>query len=98
MDTSSYRNHTKGISYVVLFIVLTVSLFLLMTKSVVADNENYKTVIVRQGDSLWSIAQKYHHDNPKLSKNAFIDWVEEKNGINRNHIEPQQKLLIPVQK
>ncbi|GGL62257.1 cell division suppressor protein YneA [Sporolactobacillus putidus] len=88
----------RGISFVVLFVILAVTLFFTLTNSVVADSSNYKTITVEKGDSLWALAQHYHSGNPGLTEEAFITWVERENGINRDAIQPNQKLIIPVRK
>lgn len=86
----------KGISFVILFVILTVVLFFALTNSVAADSNHYKRITVEKGDSLWSIAEQYHKVDPKLSEQDFIAWVERENGIDRDFIKPDQKLTIPV--
>ncbi|RYL90319.1 LysM peptidoglycan-binding domain-containing protein [Sporolactobacillus sp. THM7-4] len=88
----------KGFSFVVLFCILIVAVFFTLTNSVIADSNRYKTVMVKNGDSLWSIADKYHKENPMLTREAFISWVERENGINRDHIRTHTRLIIPVHK
>jgi LysM repeat protein len=89
---------TKGISFIVLFCIMTVVLFLTVTNTVAADQNNYEKITVKAGDSLWSIATTYHDGNPKLSKQAFVSWTKNKNGLIRDHIIPNQRLIIPVKK
>ncbi|MDD9149552.1 LysM peptidoglycan-binding domain-containing protein [Sporolactobacillus sp. CQH2019] len=88
----------KGTSFVILFIVLTIVLFFTLTNRVAADGNDYKTIAVEKGDTLWSLAQRYHSSNSGLSEEAFVNWIERENGIDRNFIQPDQKLIIPVRK
>lgn len=89
---------TKGISFIILFCIMTVILFLTLTTTVAADQNNYEKITVKAGDSLWSIATSHHDENPELSKQAFIRWTKNKNGLFRDHIIPNQRLIIPVKK
>ncbi|MCQ2009063.1 MAG: LysM peptidoglycan-binding domain-containing protein [Sporolactobacillus sp.] len=95
MNTHAH-NKTKGISFIVLFCIMTVILFFTLTNTVAADQNNYVKITVKSGDSLWSIATTYHANNPKLTKHAFVTWVKDNNGLVRNHIVPNQKLIIPI--
>ncbi|RYL92216.1 LysM peptidoglycan-binding domain-containing protein [Sporolactobacillus sp. Y61] len=93
------EQHKKsGTSYIIVFIILSITLFLLMAKNVVADNDSYKAITVHEGETLWSIAGQYGQETPGLTRNGFIQWVEDHNRITRNHIEPDQELFIPVHK
>ncbi|TGB00401.1 LysM peptidoglycan-binding domain-containing protein [Sporolactobacillus shoreae] len=95
MNVFAERHQIKGISYILVLLVTTVILFLTLTSHVTADS-SYRTITVEKGDTLWSIAQEYHQKTPGLSNESFIEWVENKNGLVRNHIELNQKLIIPV--
>jgi LysM repeat protein len=45
-----------------------------------------KTYIVRSGDSLWSISQKF---------GTTVEKIKKANGMNNNNIQPGTKLIIP---
>ncbi|WP_100487877.1 cell division suppressor protein YneA [Sporolactobacillus pectinivorans] len=96
MNAFFQRHQLKGISYVAILLFMTVVLFLTLTSHVTADSNGFRTITVEKGDSLWSIAQEYQHQNPRLSKESFIELVENENGLVRNHIELGQKLIIPI--
>ncbi|WP_010631275.1 cell division suppressor protein YneA [Sporolactobacillus vineae] len=92
-----FANHRiKGFSYLIVLILVAFFLFLSLTGRAVADHAEYKTITVGQGDTLWSIAREYHSVQPGLSTESFIEWVEDENGVSRNHIEINQKLVLPV--
>jgi FOG: LysM repeat len=88
----------KGFSYLIVLILVTFFLFISFAGRATADHVNYKTITVGQGDSLWSIAREYHSGQNGMSTESFIEWVENENGLTRNHIELNQKLVIPVRK
>ena len=37
--------------------------------------ENFHQVKIEEGDSLWSIAEKFH-ENTQISKQEFVKWVQ----------------------
>lgn len=86
----------KGTSYLIILIILVVLIFCVMAQDVVADGKNYETITVKEGDTLWSIAKAHRDGVSRLSTGAFVQWMERENGISDGHIEPHQKLLIPV--
>ncbi|TCP30234.1 LysM domain-containing protein [Scopulibacillus darangshiensis] len=91
------RHHINGKSYVILFLLLVLMIFLVMAKGFKAESyEQYKTVTVEKGDTLWALANS-NKENANRSVNGFIEWVERVNHIERHHIEPGQKLIIPVE-
>ncbi|KIY23008.1 MULTISPECIES: cell division suppressor protein YneA [Mesobacillus] len=83
-----------GYSYT--FILIAVSLiFSLVAKAHFNNSEQYITVTIEEGQSLWEIAETYaaeHH----LSENEFVSWVEKENGIIGERIFPGDELVIPV--
>lgn len=53
----------------------------------------YKTIIVSEGDSLWSLAQSYSEDREDVRKKVYE--ICELNGIENSVIFPGQQLMIP---
>lgn len=91
------KTHTnKGYSYVIIFLILTIVIFFSLSNTVNADNNQYKTITVEKGETLWKIAHDYHEKDPGSSIKSFNDWVERTNGIDGDHIETGQKLIIPI--
>lgn len=86
-----------GYSFVVLFIVTLAVVMFILVKNVSASS-GYRSIIVEEGDSLWSIAREYHDQNAQLSGDAFIKWVERENGIQSYELKPDMELVIPVRK
>lgn len=82
-----------------------ISLFIMMTIGVLAlsytgrqeDLSHYEEVVVGQGESIWSIAEKYE-EQIELNRIEFVQWVEEKNNLKSLVIKPGDKVIIPVQK
>jgi LysM repeat protein len=59
------------------------------------QNENYITVTVQEGESLWGIADALSAEH-NLTKHEFIAWVEKENGIKNGLIYPGDKLVVPI--
>ena len=62
---------------------------LIPTKTVPTPSEGYQTYIVKKGDNLYSIANKY---------NTTVDEIKRKNNLTSNILSINQKLLIPSTK
>lgn len=58
---------------------------------------NFHQVEIKEGDSLWSIAEKYGNTT-KISKQDFVVWVQEKNNIHSSVIKPGDLVYVPVEK
>jgi len=56
---------------------------------------NYKTIIVKEGDTLWGIAQRFNNKNEDVRKVVYI--IKKFNGLNDAVIYPGQELKIPVE-
>lgn len=62
--------------------------------SMISDDQ-YITVTIEEGQSLWEIAQTFK-DEHNLSEKQFVSWVEKENGINGEVIHPGDEIMIPV--
>lgn len=80
---------------IVLIIVSSVTALLLSIRFDTFHEEQYVTVTVSQGDTLWKIADNYS-DEQSLSKTQFVNWVKMHNPINEDQIFPGEKIVIPV--
>jgi len=79
---------------IILFILL--SFALLLIKVNLPDSaEEYITITVMEGDSLWEISQKYK-DQHRFSENDFIAWVKNQNGLTDDTIYSGDQLMIPI--
>lgn len=79
------------------FVILLISLSIVM--AVILDNKSqptikdeYLTITVKEGDSLWELASMYEHS---LSDKQFINWVKKENNIN-NKIVAGESIIIPI--
>ncbi|NQD68207.1 LysM peptidoglycan-binding domain-containing protein [Bacillus haikouensis] len=62
-----------------------------------ADSEPaYETVRVSEGDTLWTIAEKFKEDY-SMTREEFIIWVGEENKLTSYSIEPGMSLVLPVE-
>jgi LysM repeat protein len=86
----------KRYSYVMILVIISFSAALLFADYVKdANSEGYVKITVEEGESLWTIANKYA-DKHGLSSDEFVSWVERTNGINGDTIFPGDELVIPV--
>ena len=53
----------------------------------------YKSIVIEDGDTLWSIAKDYQTDMYETTQ-EYIDELRELNNLNSNHIQEGQHLLI----
>lgn len=49
-------------------------------------------ILVKSGDTLWSIAAE---TAPEMDPRATIDWIVRANGLSTLRIRPGQRLLVP---
>lgn len=85
-------------SFYILFIILGVLFIAALGLSFESKNsKEYATITVSKGDTIWSLAEKYDGIY-RLSKQDFIQWVEEKNYLYSSNIFPGDQLIIPVKK
>lgn len=86
----------KNYSYVILLMVLALlTSFIALVK--VGTASSYQEVTVKEGDSLWAIAQELSEDH-NLSTMEVVEWVSEKNNLATDVIQPGESLIIPVEK
>jgi cell division protein YceG involved in septum cleavage len=79
----------------VLFFIMVAMLMVFSVADLSAEENSYRTITVKEGDSLWSIAQEFEKQHSYESK-EFISWVEKKNSLHTAQLHPGQRLIIPV--
>lgn len=82
-------------SYTIVLIGLSLMTALIYTGFSSNTSDQYITVTVEEGESVWEIAEQFANDH-SLSPKQFVHWVQEKNGINGDIVHPGDQLLIPV--
>ncbi|MGM0846639.1 MAG: cell division suppressor protein YneA [Bacillota bacterium] len=86
----------KKYSYVILFIGLAVIMSSIALINAGAG-ESYQEVTVKDGDSLWTIAEELSEGHD-MSTKAMVEWVSEKNKLATDIIKPGESLIIPAEK
>jgi cell division protein YceG involved in septum cleavage len=82
------------LSFIIVVIAITGALTFTGNQSKLED---YHQVEIKEGDSLWSIAEKFQ-DNTQISKQEFVKWVQDKNDIHSTIIKPGDLVFVPVEK
>ncbi|WP_160118363.1 LysM peptidoglycan-binding domain-containing protein [Bacillus sp. V59.32b] len=84
-------------SYTILLlgVVFIFSLFFSL-KSDKQNVENYLSVTVSSGETLWELAERYENDD--MTRNQFIDWIEKHNELQAESLKPGEEIVIPIAK
>lgn len=88
------ENLLKNYSFVLLFMAVSLiaGMFLIFSLS---EDGDYSQIVVREGDTLWTIADQYKDSNG-MNKEEFIVWVQKKNHLYTALIKPGDELIIPI--
>lgn len=86
------KNHFLKATIVALSTITIISIFFMNYTTKKEKNQRYETYVVKQGDTLWSIAKK---TNPDKDPRKVIFEIREINNITPI-IYPGQEILIPV--
>jgi cell division protein YceG involved in septum cleavage len=87
-----WRNYFCSIILVVLSVVASI---IIKTNLTPTDADQYMTITIKDGESLWEISQKYEEQHG-LSKEEFFKWVEKHNGVSRDYIVAGKDLVVPI--
>ena len=82
-------------SYTIILVVFSLLAFLFVKINLSASKDSYMTITVTEGESLWTISEKYE-DEHGLSEGQFVKWVETHNGISGDYIFAGEDLMIPI--
>jgi LysM repeat protein len=85
----------RNYSYTIILVVFSLLAICFVKINVSSSPDQYITITVMEGESLWGISEKYE-DNHGLSKEQFVKWVEKHNGISGDVIFAGEDLVIPI--
>lgn len=86
----------ESLSYILSFFAVMIAFAFAITYSGKEDTlENYHQVKIEEGDSLWSIAEKYEK-HVSIPKQEFVKWVQVKNNLATLVIKPGEIVVVPV--
>ncbi|MET3699600.1 LysM domain-containing protein [Bacillus oleivorans] len=87
----------KKNSYTVLFLIVAWLLaFTYIHLTTDSNSEQYQTITISSGDTLWKIASEFQHETG-YSIQDFIAWVENQNQITGREIKPGDQIIIPIE-
>jgi LysM repeat protein len=81
------RNNSFILSIIALSAILT-----LIAGLVIGEEESHKTIVIHQGDTLWTLAEQYKGDLPR---EEWITSVMDANDLHHPVITSGSKLIIP---
>ncbi|MFC3882281.1 cell division suppressor protein YneA [Bacillus songklensis] len=83
--------------YAIFFMILAVFTYFVTSFAKGPNLENYATITISAGDTLWELGQKYREQH-HLSSHEFVEWVETENHLEYKTIMPGEKIYIPILK
>ncbi|AGC68563.1 hypothetical protein Cst_c15770 [Thermoclostridium stercorarium subsp. stercorarium DSM 8532] len=80
--------------FIIMFLIFIIAVFIIDSVKSSGENVNreYKVITVRQGDTLWDIADKYRG---KTEIRKYIYRIKKLNGLDDSTIYAGQKLYLP---
>lgn len=84
-----------------LIIILSISLFINSFSTKASDNDNimaykyYKSIEIKKGDTLWSIANEYMDDEHYKNKSEYIKEVKQINSLKSDKIVSGRHIIVP---
>ncbi|MFW6016051.1 MAG: LysM peptidoglycan-binding domain-containing protein [bacterium] len=90
------KNNKKNVLNKLVLIVLLLAIVLMI--SIITTNGSYavkyKTIIVKEGDTLWNIVKNknYYEKDPRI----LINEIKKVNNLNSVILQPGQKIKIPT--
>lgn len=97
MKIKNIKKFIRGV-FIILGIILILSL--IIVKSTLSyTNKEYKTVYIKSGDTLWSIALDLQENNKYYARKNIkyiIEDLKQINNLNTSAVYENQELQIPV--
>jgi hypothetical protein len=83
-------------SYSIILLICSFTICLIIAISSDSGNtEKYISITVNKGDTIWDMSEEYA-GMYSMSKDQFIKWVENHNGITANKLVSGSEIVIPV--
>ncbi len=92
-------NRKKFIRSLFIILIIILFFFIIISKSSFSYIEKeYKTMYIKSGDTLWSIAARLQNNNYYKGRDIrlIIDDIKEINNLNNSNLSVNQELKIPV--
>lgn len=88
------RNGTIFLTVLIFILALGIGQLLEPEATTASEPVQVVTVIVKRGDSLWKIAERY--DNNKIDLRKYIEIIQEYNGLDTTVLQPGQRISVPI--
>src|SRR4051794_24922525 len=86
-----WEKYSFGI--ILIIVTLLIGFYLIFSTGVKSDS--YIKIIVQDGDSLWSISEKYAQDSG-MSTQEFIKLIEQTNFIYGKSLQIGEEIMVPA--
>lgn len=89
------KKFERFIFITMMLIILLTYLFVSLTSSYIVEGKSvaYNSIVVKQGDTLWSIAEKI--DSRRDIRDIIYD-IQKLNKMNNSNLHPGEKIFIPA--
>ncbi|MGM0420386.1 MAG: cell division suppressor protein YneA [Bacillota bacterium] len=84
----------KSFVFAAVLVISLICIFLLVPTTSSGDNTYYREVVVRSGDTLWSIARDIYGYDTDIRKVIFE--IVEINEMNNTDIKPGDRIEVPI--
>jgi cell division protein YceG involved in septum cleavage len=84
----------KRFSYVIILLILGIASFSIFLVHI-SSQSKYEQITVKQGDTLWTIAERYE-GSYSMTSEEFIDWIGKENNLSTFKITEGELLTLPV--
>jgi len=84
----------NSFSFALIALILLFAIIFVNKLSIGNSENNYIEVTVKQGDTLWHLAEEYNYG--RMDTSSFIDQLKKINELNESNIKAGEVLLIPV--
>lgn len=85
----------KKYSFAIILFILTFVMGIYVIFSSNSNTNEYVIITVQDGESLWSISERYAH-NLGVTTSEFVNMLEEKNELKHKLIKSGEQLKVPT--
>ncbi|CAM4015363.1 cell division suppressor protein YneA [Lederbergia lenta] len=85
----------KKYSFIIILFIITLGMGLYFIFNTNSNSDEYVIITVKDGESLWSISEKYAH-SLGVSTGEFVKILEKENQLTHKLLKSGEQLMIPT--